>query len=231
MSSEHHLAVQRTARYYTLGTLPADALGADVTEVWMVCHGYGQLAAPFIQSFARVAAPSRCIVAPEALSRFYLDRSSTATDPPPRVGATWMTREDREHEIADQVAYLDALHDRCRPPSVADRVRLRVLGFSQGVATASRWLAYGRVRADELIAWAGAFPPDIDLASFADRMSSTTVALVVGTRDELASWAAADAQLERFTAAGIRARQLTFDGGHRLDGTTLMAIADSIADR
>jgi predicted esterase len=224
---EHHLAVQRTARYYTLGALPTDALGADVTEVWMVCHGYGQLAAPFLDAFARIADPARCIVAPEALSRFYLDRSSTATDPPPRVGATWMTREDREHEIADQVAYLDALHDRCRPSSVTDRVRLRVLGFSQGVATASRWLAYGRVRADELIAWAGAFPPEVDLGSFADRMSSTTVALVVGTRDGLASWAAADAQLERFTAAGIRARLVSFDGGHRLDGTTLVALAGS----
>lgn len=209
-----------------MGELPDHALGAGVTDLWIVCHGYGQLAAQFLQPFAVLATSTRCLVAPEALSRFYLDRSSTAADPPPRVGATWMTREDRDHEIQDQVAYLDALHERCRPQSVAPRVRVRVLGFSQGVATVSRWLAYGRVRADELILWAGAFPPDIDLASFADRVRDTSVVLVVGTRDELASWTAADTQLERLAAAGIRARLLTFDGGHRLDDRTLAALAE-----
>ena len=141
----HHLSVPRTARYYTLG----DA-GTHVSEVWMVCHGYGQLAQPFLASFERVASPTRRIVAPEALSRFYLDRQPPPNDRPPRVGATWMTREDRDHEIADHVAYLDALHDLVRPALPA-AVRLRVLGFSQGVATVARWLALGRARADQLI--------------------------------------------------------------------------------
>ena len=52
-----------------------------------------------------------------------------------------------------------------------------------------RWLAYGRVRADELILWAGAFPPDVDLTSMADRLADTSVTFVVGSRDELAPWA------------------------------------------
>ncbi len=76
-----------------------------------------------------------------------------------------MTREDRRAEIADQIAYLDALHDHVRPPASASRVRLRVFGFSQGVATVGRWVVRGRrVRADEVILWAGAFPPDVDLS-------------------------------------------------------------------
>ena len=211
----HHLTVPRTARYYTLG----DA-GAHVSEVWMVCHGYGQLAQPFLASFERVASPTRLIVAPEALSRFYLDRSALPNDQPPRVGATWMTREDRDHEIADQVAYLDALHDLVRPAAPA-AVRLRVLGFSQGVATVARWLALGRARADELILWAGAFPPDVELTGFARRLGPASVVLVAGARDELASWTAADSQLQRFTDAGVSARLVAFEGGHRLDDATL----------
>jgi len=215
----HHLTVPRTARYYTLG----DA-GAHVSEVWMVCHGYGQLAQPFLASFERVASPTRLIVAPEALSRFYLDRSALPNDQPPRVGATWMTREDRDHEIADQVAYLDALHDLVRPAAPA-AVRLRVLGFSQGVATVARWLALGRARADELILWAGAFPPDVELTGFARRLGPASVVLVAGARDELASWTTADSQLQRFTDAGVSARLVAFEGGHRLDDATLDQLA------
>lgn len=225
MSEEHHLSVQRTARYYTVGGPPPHAPN-EVAELWMVCHGYGQLAAPFLESFARVATPSRLIVAPEALSRFYLDTPSIAATQR-RIGATWMTREDREHEIADQIAYLDALHEHVRPAGSANRVRLCVLGFSQGVATVGRWLAYGRVRAHQVILWAGAFPPDVDLASFADRLRGASIVLVAGTRDELASWAGADAQLQRFTDAGISARLVSFEGGHRLDDATLASLADS----
>ena len=223
---EHHLTVQRTARYYALGGPSPDAPD-DITELWIVCHGYGQLAAPFLASFAGVVATSRRIIAPEALSRFYLDAPSGTPNAERRVGATWMTREDRRAEIADQVAYLDALHEYVRPPASASRVRLRVFGFSQGVATVGRWVAYGRVRADQMILWAGAFPPDVDLTSLADRLAATPVVLVVGSRDELASWAGADAQLQRFTAAGITARLISFDGGHRLDNATLAALAGS----
>jgi predicted esterase len=141
-----------------------------------------------------------------------------------------MTREDREHEIADQVAYLDALHERLRPAASASRVRLRVLGFSQGVATVSRWLSFGSVRADEVILWAGAFPTDVDVSAFADRLGGASVLIVVGANDGLASWAGADALLHRFTEAGIAARRMSFNGGHRLDDATLTAIA-SVAGR
>ena len=218
----HHLSVPRTARYYTIGSA-----GAAVSDLWIVCHGYGQLAAPFLARFEHLAAPSRLIVAPEALSRYYVDNSRTPNDPAPRVGASWMTREDRDHEITDHVAYLDALHDVVRSPSQASRVKLHVLGFSQGVATVARWLAHGRTRADEIILWAGAFPPDIELSAFAKRLGDTRVILVAGLRDELASWAAADAQLERLEGAGISARLIKFDGGHRLDNATLDALATS----
>jgi predicted esterase len=227
--SEHHLSVQRTARYFCIGTA-----SAQVRELWMVCHGYGQLAAQFAGSFEPIAAPSRLVVVPEALSRFYLDRTPGAADPPPRVGATWMTREDRESEIADHVAYLDELHEAVRSQldplkrsAASDHVRLRVLGFSQGVATVGRWMAYGRARADDIMLWAGSFPQDIELAPLSKRLGSAPVTLVVGARDELASWANAETQLQRFLAAGIAARLISFEGGHRLDAATLTSLATS----
>ena len=217
--TEHHIAVRRTARYYTLG----NAVG-DIRDLWIACHGYGQLALPFLTSMAKIAAPDRLIVAPEAFSRFYVDRTSMTTEPPPKVGASWMTREDRDVEIADQVVYLESLLADLRT-SVGQDVRLRLLGFSQGVATVCRWVARGTVRPNALILWAGSFPPDIDLSSFSQRVAGVRVTMVFGSRDQLTPIAAAEAQLERLTGAGIDATMVSFDGGHRLDDTTLLSLS------
>jgi predicted esterase len=217
--TEHHISVRRTARYYTLGSV------SDATrELWIACHGYGQLALPFLTSMAKVAAPHRLIVAPEGFSRFYVDRTSMTADPPPKVGASWMTREDRDAEIADQVGYLEALlaDVRTRLPG---NVRLRVLGFSQGVATVSRWVARGTVRPDELILWAGSFPLEIDPAEFSRRADGVAVTMVFGSRDQLAPIAVGESQRERLTGAGIDARLVSFEGGHRLDDATLLSLA------
>jgi len=64
---ERHLRVERTARYYRLGG------GGGVRQLWVACHGYRQLAGHFLRRFEALDDPSRLIVAPEGLSRFYLD--------------------------------------------------------------------------------------------------------------------------------------------------------------
>ena len=64
---EDHIEVTRHARVCVLGE-PETA-----REVWIVCHGYGQLATTFIDEFAHIASPNLCVIAPEAQYRFYLD--------------------------------------------------------------------------------------------------------------------------------------------------------------
>src|SRR4051812_1623967 len=137
----HHVRVPRTARFYTLGADP-DGAGA----VWFLLHGYGQLAGEFIRYFADLSTDSTLLVAPEAMNRFYLVSPSKAPAGERPVGATWMTREDRESEVGDYVEYLDLLLDEIRP-RLAPGAAINVLGFSQGAATATRWVAHGRVRA------------------------------------------------------------------------------------
>ncbi|RZK92309.1 MAG: phospholipase, partial [Hymenobacter sp.] len=98
---EHHLTISRTARYQQLGEF-----SAATRQLWLVAHGYGQLAEYFMRHFNSVHGldpTGTVIVAPEALSRFYISGTSG------RVGASWMTTADRLVEIADQAAYLDAL--------------------------------------------------------------------------------------------------------------------------
>ena len=72
-----------------------------------------------------------------------------------------MTREDRETDIRDYVAYLDRVVEHVTPSRA--QVRIRALGFSQGCATAFRWAALGATRVHDLILWAGEVPPDVVL--------------------------------------------------------------------
>ena len=101
-------------------------------ELWYVLHGYGQLAAPFLDDFRAIDDGTRLIVAPEALSRFYEGDVQARLHKDAKVGASWMTREDRDAEIADYVAYLDtrARLDRSRGWRMAAEIsghRARIL--------------------------------------------------------------------------------------------------------
>jgi predicted esterase len=210
---EHRLPVPRTARYFTLGEP-----GREVTDAWFVCHGYGQLASQFLKACGALEGPRRLLVAPEGLSRFYTDHQTGS------VGASWMTREDREREIADYVRYLDAVAAAVLP-RVSSSVRRSVLGFSQGAATATRWAALGRVRADRLVLWGGGVPPDLDLQAHRVRLGSAELVLVVGSRDRYLRRERVDDEHRRLTEAGLACRVITFEGGHRLDDATLRALA------
>src|SRR2546426_12690078 len=145
MMQEHQFSTPRSARYFTLGS-PQHA-----ADVWLVCHGYGQLASRFLERFRPIAAERRCIVAPEGLSRFYLTESPAER----RVGASWMTREDRLHEIDDYVRYLDAVYREVLGRVEGPAARVTALGFSQGTATVSRWAALGQSRLHHVVLWGG----------------------------------------------------------------------------
>src|SRR5437764_13612911 len=174
---EHHIGVSRTARYFTLG----ESL-RGVAEVWFACHGYGQLAARFLEKLRVLDEGRRHLVAPEGLSRFYLTESPTER----RVGATWMTREDRLAEIDDYVRYLAAGYADVFRRIDRARVTVHALGFSQGAATVSRWTAMGKSRIDRVILWGGEFPPDLDLtgAEVAGRLRAARLTLVFCCSDE-----------------------------------------------
>ncbi|MES2178722.1 MAG: phospholipase [Gemmatimonadota bacterium] len=224
---EHAIVVPRTARYYTLG--PTHGFPR---ELWIVAHGYGMLAGRFISQFSSVDDGTRLIVAPEGLSRFYLDSiPDRRNDSNPRVGATWMTREDRNAEIADHVGYLDRVAGEIRHHLAGASPRIVVLGFSQGTATVCRWLAASALRADELVLWAGAIPPELDLAKWSERLHGATLTLVAGDADELATPAAIAAQAERLSAAGVAFTMQRYAGGHAIDGGALEELAASFAGR
>jgi predicted esterase len=144
---------------------------------------------------------------------------------PPRVGATWMTREDREHEIADYVAYLEQLSAEIRRHLAGAGPRIVVLGFSQGTATMCRWLAASELRADQVVLWAGGVPPELDVAEWSARLHGAALTLVAGEQDEMVPASAVVQEGERLSAAGVAFTLLRHPGGHRVDGDALLALA------
>jgi len=209
---EHHFSTSRSARYFTLGS-PEQA-----GDLWFVCHGYGQLAARFLERFHLLEAEGRCIVAPEGLSRFYLTESPTER----RVGASWMTREDRLYEIDDYLRYLDAVYAKI----VLRNARVTVLGFSQGTATACRRTALGSSRIDRLIVWGGEVPPDLDLANprAAERLRGSKLTLVFGSRDQFFTPKIVTATEARLREHKIPYELVPFEGGHEIDASTLQRL-------
>jgi predicted esterase len=208
MRREHHLPVSRTARYFTIGEPHA-----SLTELWFVCHGYGQLAGRFVRHFESIDAPHRMIVAPEALSRFYVEvtgKSHADT----HVGASWMTREDRLSDIEDYVEYLDALHAHITAQLEGAKPSFTVLGFSQGVATVTRWLERTQVHVDRALLWGSTIP-------------AALITSIAGTADEHATADMLASQKSRLTASGLSHEHVSFNGSHRIDREVLGRLANT----
>jgi predicted esterase len=203
---QRHIQVRRTARYHVLGD-PTKA-----RAIWIVLHGYGQLARYFLTKFEGLE-EGVAIAAPEALNRFYLDEAHN------RVGATWMTREDRENEITDQLGYLDALVKELRGERTD--VPIHVLGFSQGVATACRWSLLGKTKMDRMVLWAGSLPPEPTFAELRTAWAHLTVEVVLGSEDPFAGEKESQATTARLEAAGVQYRLHRFTGGHALEPVLL----------
>ena len=200
---EHGLSVPRSARYFSIGRAER--------EVWFVLHGYGQLAARFLRSFEPIDDGTRLIVAPEGPSRFYLTEAPTER----RVGASWMTKEDRLAEIEDYVRYLDAVY----ADVVRSEISVTVLGFSQGATTACRWSALGTATIARLIVWGGEVPSDVGAPR------ATRLTLVYGSQDEYFTPKVVAATEARLREQGIAYELVPFGGGHVIDAAVLKQVA------
>jgi predicted esterase len=208
------LSTRRRGHVFSLGP-------AGSEEIWLVLHGYGQLADRFLRHFTALAGAQRRVVAPEGLSRFYLD------DAYERVGASWMTRLRREDEVVDCHAWLDQVY-AAQCEASATPPRLTVLGFSQGAPTAGRWLMQCRPEGVErLICWGAGLPHDVDLRKLAPYLSGLRIQFVLGDQDEFLTADRVARERERVRLAGIPAEWIEYEGTHRIDREVLAGLADA----
>ena len=139
-----------------------------------------------------------------------------------RIGASWLTREDRDHEITDFIGYLNALYDSVPADLDLNKIHVTVLGFSQGAATACRWVNAGHVRVDRLILWAGYFPQGISEMIRSEVLTGMETHYVYGNQDEyIREISDIDGYLNRLNTDIPNLTITAFDGGHRVEPAVL----------
>ena len=201
--NECPITIPYIARYYTLGALNDN----PEQEVWIIFHGYGQLAEYFIQKFEKVAKDGAFVVAPEGMSLFYLEGTEG------RVGASWMTREFREQTISNYTTYLQQLYQE---QSLHNK-KVVLFSFSQGGATLIRWVVHHQISFQKMIFWAGGFPPDVDPEASRKVFSNRSLFYVYGDQDQYITPERMMRQKELFRQFGFYPEVIRFKGQHVID--------------
>lgn len=186
-------------------------------ELWLVMHGYGQLAEFFVRKFKPFFSPERLFVAPEGTNYNYLEGFQG------RVGANWMTKHERETAIANNHRMLDSLMGALLG-NYAEKPRIRVLGFSQGAATASRWASHWEGKIATLVLWAGGFALDLNLEEAREAFADTELVLALGDTDDLISPDQVQQQKALVSSLERDVVSLSYPGGHELDPALLEKI-------
>lgn len=190
------------------------------SEIWLVFHGYGQLAEFFIKKFQAFDSVKRLFVAPEGTNYAYLNGFEG------RVGANWMTKHERETAILNNHRYLDLLADSLLA-GYSDKPAINILGFSQGAATATRWASRWSGQVKRLILWAGGFAHDLVIEDSREKFAETELSIILGDQDSFITEESLEKQKGLITKLGKQVEVLTFSGGHELDVKMLAKIIDS----
>ena len=210
---QHTIKIEKTARYFSFGEP-----GPGITSLWFVLHGYGQLAEFFIRKFKPLDDGKTMLVAPEGLHRFYVKGYSG------RVGASWMTKEARLDDIHDYITFLDQLYESVITSLGGQQVKIHVVGFSQGAATACRWVAHRKSIVDHLILWSGVFPPDLDFEKAIPTFTSKNCLLLAGDEDPFIPQEEMEGHLAALRERNIPHRFIPFKGGHDIKEQELVAL-------
>ena len=184
-------------------------------NVLVVLHGYGQLVRYFIRKFHSLDENNVFVIAPEGLHRFYLRGASG------RVGASWMTKEERDSDIDDYIHYLNEVCAKFNLNSFENRT---LLGFSQGGATASRWHEKGDYLAQQFILWGSVFPEDVELPNQNVKFSASKNHFFIGSEDEYYPEEAQKRIIEQINYLDLNFEICKYSGRHDIVLEELQAV-------
>lgn len=142
-------------------------------NVWFVCHGMGYLSRYFLKYFKGLNPEENYIIAPQAQSKYYI------TPKFKHVGASWLTRENTSIETENIMTYFDAIFER---EHLHKAKQLIVLGYSQGVSVAMRYIAKRQLQCSQLVLHSGGIPKELASKDFENFTGQ--VKLIYGTQDE-----------------------------------------------
>jgi predicted esterase len=198
------LAIERAIAVPTHGRyIIEESTGADPWRLLVGFHGYAEAAEAQLVRLQSIRLPDRWLrVSVQGLHRFYRTRT---TD----VVASWMTKQDRELAIGDNVSYVEAVIDDV---ARAGQVTCVVFaGFSQGVAMAFRAAVRSKRRVAGVIALGGDVPPELDARTLAN---VNAVLIGRGSADQWYGPETLASDVERLQSARVGVDVVEFEGGH-----------------
>lgn len=202
------LTAQKSARIATIGS-------PDSKNKWLACHGYGELSDYFIKKF-EILGDNHFVVAPEGLNRFYLNGFSG------RVGASWMTKLNREQDIANNILYLEQVYQQYQ----IRQHTFYAFGFSQGTETLTRWLAHNNIAPKVMILWGNGLPNDLP-AHCAQLWKETIIYVVVGNQDEFLTPTRLEEKLAILDQHQLSYQFISYEGTHKIYPEVLQSIVSA----
>lgn len=169
-SQEKEISYQTTNSYSTI-----NSLSERTKNVWFVCHGMGYLSRYFSKYFVELNPEENYIIAPQAQSKYYV---------PPKlkhVGASWLTKENTSNETQNVMRYFDAVFEAEQVP---EHLNLIVLGYSQGVSVALRYVTKRKLNCSHIVMLSGGIPKELEVKDFEFLDRQTKISLIYGNNDE-----------------------------------------------
>lgn len=167
-SQEKEISYTTINSYSTL-----NSLSRSTKNVWFVCHGMGYLSRYFLKYFKGLHPVENYIIAPQAASKYYLNANFR------RVGANWLTKETTAKDTGNIMRNFDAIFEA---ENIPENLNLIVLGYSQGVSVALRYVAKRKLQCHQLILHSGGIPKELNAEDF--KFLKAKVSLICGRNDE-----------------------------------------------
>ncbi len=191
-----------SAPYYKQGSF-----GEQTKNVWLIFHGYGQLVEDFQDRFSGIYADKNIFIFPQGLSKFYLKGIDK------KIGASWMTAHDREVDILNYIKYLDKIYELEIKP-IRKKININILGFSQGVHTATRWIYHSNIHYDKLILWGASIAHEINKDIVSDHFNKGQQIFVIGDQDRFIDASSLEKIENRYKRIGFRCELVKYHGTH-----------------
>lgn len=169
-SQEKEISYQTTNSYAILNDL-----SKDTKHVWFVCHGMGYLSRYFLRYFKDLNRQENYIIAPQAQSKYYIPPALK------HVGACWLTKENTVKETQNVLRYFDAILEH---EAIDEQNNVIVLGYSQGVSVALRYIAKRKLSCSQIVIMSGGIPKELIVEDFKFLNPQTKVSMIYGTKDE-----------------------------------------------
>ena len=214
------MALEKQVSYQTINSYSvANKFTEKTKNVWLVFHGMGYLSRYFIRYFSELSSEENYIIAPQAPSKYYQGSEFK------HVGASWLTRENTSEETKNVLRYIDSVA-KAEAEALQHANKLIVLGYSQGVSIATRWLSSRNIQCDHLILHSGGIPVELTPQDFNYLSAKTTVTYLYGTNDEYINEARkTEEHLKGKNLFGDRLQIKTFEGSHEVYKPFLAQVA------